>query len=209
MKVDKYSIEGKVVGQVELPDAIFAEKVNDVLVYEYIKAANANRRQGTHYARERAEVRGGGSKPWRQKGTGRARAGTLRSPIWKGGGTTFAPRPRDYRIDLPKQQKRAAFRSIFSLKAREGRVRVIEDFTVKGKTKETATIGKALSLTKGVLVTQNDEAALKRSMSNIPWFIYNNVNRVSGRDLFYSHEIVITEGAIDSLQQIFGKRSKS
>jgi large subunit ribosomal protein L4 len=209
MKVDKYSIEGKVVGQVELPDSLFGEKVNDVLIYEYIKAANANRRQGTHYARERAEVRGGGSKPWRQKGTGRARAGTLRSPIWKGGGTTFAPSPRDYRIELPRQQKKAAFRSIFSLKAREGRVRVIEDFTVQGKTKETAKIGKALDLTKGVLVTQNDEATLRRSMRNIPWFTYNNVNRVSGRDLFYSNEIVITEGALDSLQQIFGKRSRS
>lgn len=199
MKVDKYSKDGKVVGQVELPDSVFGVEVNDVLVYEYIKAANANLRQGTHSAKERSDVRGGGAKPWRQKGTGRARAGTSRSPIWRGGGVVFGPRPRNYRIELPRKLKQAAFRSIFSLKAKQGKLRVVEDFTVDGKTKEMAGIGKALSLTKGLLVTQNDDAQLKRSIKNIPWFQYNNVNRLSGRDIFYSKEIVITEGAIETL----------
>ena len=138
MKVDKYNIEGKVVGQVDLSDEVFAAEINDVLIYEYIKAANANLRQGTHKTKERAEVRGGGAKPWRQKGTGRARAGSSRSPIWRGGGMIFGPRPRDYRIELPKKIKKAAYRSLFSLKAKEGSIKVIEDFEAAGKTKEVA-----------------------------------------------------------------------
>ena len=183
MKVDKYSIDGKVVGQVELSDAVFGAEVNDVLVYEYIKAANANLRQGTHSAKERAEVRGGGAKPWRQKGTGRARAGSSRSPIWRGGGTIFAPTPRDYSIKLPKKIKRAAFVSIFSLKAKSGSIKVVEDFQVGGKTKEVANIGKALAVTKGLLISgrkDGEDSLLKRAIRNIPWFKYNNVERLSG-----------------------------
>ena len=97
MKVDKYSKDGKVMGQVDLPDSVFGNEINDILIYELIKSANANLRQGTHKTKERAEVRGGGAKPWRQKGTGRARAGTSRSPIWRGGGVVFGPKPRSYR----------------------------------------------------------------------------------------------------------------
>jgi large subunit ribosomal protein L4 len=203
MKVDKYSKDGKVVGQVELPDSVFATEVNDVLIYEYIKAANANLRQGTHAAKERNAVRGGGAKPYKQKGTGRARAGTNRSPIWVGGGVVFGPRPRSYKTAMPKKLKRAAFRSILSLKAKEGKVKVIEDFTLEGKTKEAAAIGKAMSLTKAILVAQGDDSLVKRAMKNIPWFNYNNVQRLSGRDLFYSNEIVITEGAISALENNF------
>ncbi len=206
MKVDKYSIDGKVVGQVELSDAVFGAEVNDVLVYEYIKAANANLRQGTHSAKERAEVRGGGAKPWRQKGTGRARAGSSRSPIWRGGGTIFAPTPRDYSIKLPKKIKRAAFVSIFSLKAKSGSIKVVEDFQVGGKTKEVANIGKALAVTKGLLISgrkDGEDSLLKRAIRNIPWFKYNNVERLSGRDIFYSKEVILTESAVKEINEKF------
>ncbi|HON16715.1 MAG TPA: 50S ribosomal protein L4 [Spirochaetota bacterium] len=206
MKVDKYSIDGKVVGQVELSDAVFGAEVNDVLVYEYIKAANANLRQGTHSAKERAEVRGGGAKPWRQKGTGRARAGSSRSPIWRGGGTIFAPTPRDYSIKLPKKIKRAAFVSIFSLKAKSGSIKVVEDFQVGGKTKEVANIGKALAVTKGLLISgrkDGEDSLLKRAIRNIPWFKYNNVERLSGRDIFYSREVILTESAVKEINEKF------
>lgn len=208
MKVDKYSVDGKIVGQVELSDDIFSAEVNDVLIYEYIKAANANMRQGTHSAKGRAEVSGGGAKPWRQKGTGRARAGTSRSPIWRGGGMIFPRKPRDYTITLPKKIKRAAFISIFSQKAKSGAIRVIENFNVDGKTKNIAKIGDALSLTKGILVSGNPDAEdvlLKRAIKNIPWFRYNHVSRMSGRDIFFSNEIIFTENAISQLNEKYAK----
>lgn len=205
MKVDKYSIDGKVVGQVELSESVFGEEVNDVLIYELIKSANANLRQGTHSAKERAEVRGGGAKPWRQKGTGRARAGSSRSPIWVGGGTVFGPRPRSYRIDLPKKLKRSAYRSLFSLKVKQGVVKVVEDFTVEGKTKQVAEIGKALSVTKGLLITDSEDDKLKRAIKNIPWFNYNNMTRVSSREIFYSKQLVITESALNYLNEKYAK----
>lgn len=208
MKIDKYSKDGKVVGQVDLADEVFNSEVNDVLIYELIKAANANLRQGTHKTKERAEVRGGGAKPWRQKGTGRARAGTNRSPIWVGGGTTFGPRVRSYRTELPRKIKKAAYRSLFSLKQKEGSLKIVEDIAVDGKTKEMAAIGKALEIKKGVLISENDDTMIKRAIRNIPWFTYNNVKRISSRDIFYSKEVVITESAVKVLNEQFAKAGK-
>ncbi len=209
MKVDKYSIDGEVLGQVELSDDVFGADVNDVLIYEYMKAANGNLAQGTRATKERAAVRGGGAKPWRQKGTGRARAGSSRSPIWVGGGTVFGPRPKECSFHLPKKMKRAAFVSILSLKAKEGVVRVVEDFEVAdGKTKNVAKIGKALSVSKGVLISgksDGDDSMLKRAIRNIPWFKYNNVSRLSGRDIFYSKELLLTESAVNYINEKFGK----
>ncbi len=201
MKLQKYSIDGKVVGEVEVSDNVFNASVNDILIYELIKAANANLRQGTHATKQRAEVRGGGAKPWRQKGTGRARAGTSRSPIWKGGGVTFGPTPRCYNIDLPKKIKKSAYKSLLSLKAQSGAIKVVEDFQVNGKTKEMAAIGKQLDLKKAVLLTESEDMNIKRSIRNIPWFVYNNVKRLSGRDIFYSKELVITESALKYLEE--------
>ena len=208
MKIDKYSKDGKVVGQVELADDVFNSDVNDVLIYELIKAANANLRQGTHKTKERAEVRGGGAKPWRQKGTGRARAGTTRSPIWVGGGIVFGPRVRSHRVELPKKIRQAAYRSLLSLKQKEGSLKVVEDITVDGKTKEMAAIGKALEINKGVLISENDDTMLKRAIRNIPWFTYNNVKRISSRDIFYSKEVVITESAVKILNEQYAKAGK-
>lgn len=205
MKVDKLSITGNIIGQVELSDEIFGCDVNDILIYELIKAANANLRQGTHKTKERSDVSGGGAKPWRQKGTGRARSGSSRSPVWRGGGTIFGPRPRSYRIDLPKKMKQAAYRSLFSLKTKEGAVRIIEDFSVNGKTKEMSTIGKALTVTKGTLITNNEDTLLKRAIRNIPWFTYNNVKRMSSRDIFYAKEVIITESALQYINESYSR----
>ncbi len=208
MKVDKYSIDGKVVGSVELSDTVFGAEVNDKLIYELIKAANANQRQGTHKTKERGEVSGGGIKPWKQKGTGRARAGSSRSPIWKGGGTVFGPRPRSYRIDLPRSLKRSAYRALLSLKAKQGSIKVLEDFSSKGKTKEVAGIGKALSVSKGVLIAGGDDLLLKRAVKNIPWLLYNNVNRISSRDIFSSKALIITESAVKLLNERYAEGGK-
>jgi large subunit ribosomal protein L4 len=203
MKVDKYSIDGKKIGEADLSDGVFGVEINDVLIYELIKAANANLRQGTHSTKERAEVSGGGIKPWKQKGTGRARQGSIRSPNWKGGGTVFGPKPRSYRIELPKMIKKSAYKSLLSMKAKEGAIKVIEDFSASGKTKELAGIGKALSVSKGVLITDKEDALLKRSIRNLSWFQYNNVKRISGRDLFYSKQLIITESALQYLNEKF------
>ncbi len=205
MKVDKYSIDGRKIGEAELNDSVFGAQVNDILVYELIKAANANKRQGTRSTKERAEVRGGGAKPWKQKGTGRARHGTIRSPIWRGGGVVFGPRPKSFRVELPRTMKQAAYRSLLSLKAREGAIKVIEDFSVNGKTKEMATIGRALEVSKGLLISDSEDVMLKRAIRNIPWFKFNNVSRISSRDIFYSKNLIITESALKSLNEKFAK----
>ncbi len=200
MDLDKYSIEGKVVGKVEVAESVFKADVNKNLIYELIKAANANQRQGTHSTKRRAEVRGGGSKPWKQKGTGRARQGSIRSPQWKGGGIVFGPHPKNYRIELPKKIKKKAMVSLFSLKVQEGAIKVVEDFSVNdGKTKELAKIGKAFQINKGVLVTDGDDKLTKRAIKNIPWFGYNNAKRISSRDIFYSKTVLITESAVNYL----------
>jgi len=208
MKIDKYSIEGAVVGSAELADSVFGSEINDILIYELIKSANANLRQGTHKTKERSDVRGGGVKPWRQKGTGRARQGSIRSPLWKGGGTIFGPRPRSYRIDLPRSIKRSAYRALFSLKAKQGSIKVVEDFTVGGKTKEAASIGRALAVSKGVIISGSDDLMLRRSIRNIPWLVYNNVNRISSRDIFYSKNVIITESALKQLNERYSEGGK-
>ncbi len=208
MKIDKYSIKGAVVGSVELADAVFGIEVNDQLIYDLIKSANANLRQGTHKTKERSEVSGGGVKPWRQKGTGRARQGSIRAPQWKGGGTIFGPRPRSYRIDLPRSIKRSAYRALFSLKAKQGSIKIVEDFKVGGKTKEAASIGKALAVSKGVIISDSDDLMLRRSLRNIPWLAYNNVNRISSRDIFYSKNVIITESALKQLNERYSEGGK-
>jgi len=171
-----------------------------------IKSANANLRQGTHMTKQRAQIQGGGAKPWRQKGTGRARQGSIRAPQWRGGGTIFGPQPRDYRQDLPKNMRRKAYISLFSLKAKEGAVKVVEEISITdGKTKAMAKIGISLGVEKGVLVTASDDSMLKRAIRNLPWFAYNNVKRLSGRDIFYAKTLVITEGAVGALAELFSK----
>lgn len=206
MILDKLSKDGKVVGKVELDDRVFNAKINDVLIYELVKSANANLRQGTHCVKERSFVSGGGAKPYKQKGTGRARQGSTRAPQWKGGGTIFGPQPRDYRIELPRGMKSAAYRALLSLKAKEGSIKVVEDLKVEsGKTRDIAVVGKALDVRKGVLVTDSEDSMLKRALRNIPWFIYNNVKRISGRDIFYSKTLVLTESAVKYLNEKYAK----
>ncbi len=204
MVIDKYSIKGEKIGQVELSDSVFAGDINNTVIYEYIKAANANLRQGTHKTKERAEVRGGGAKPWRQKGTGRARSGTNRSPIWVGGGTVFGPRVRSYRIELPKKIRRKAFLSILSLKARQGAIKVVENFSIEtGKTKDMFSVLKSLGVTRGVFVAHNDDEMIKRSLRNIQDVKFNNADRLSGRDLFYSKNLLLTESAVEAINKSF------
>jgi len=209
MVIDKISKDGKKIGQVELADSVFNTKVNDVLVYEYIRAANANLRQGTHKTKGYAEVNGGGKKPWNQKGTGRARQGSIRAPQWRGGGTVFGPVPRSYRIDLPKRLKDEAYRSIFTIKAKEGSLKVIEDFSVEsGKTKDMNKILKSIELVKGLFVGSKNDDKFKRSLRNIEEVKYNDASRLSGREVFYSRTLVLTESAVKFINEKYAKGDK-
>jgi large subunit ribosomal protein L4 len=209
MVIDKISKDGKKIGQIELADSVFNTKVNDVLVYEYIRAANANLRQGTHKTKGYAEVNGGGIKPWRQKGTGRARQGSIRAPQWRGGGTVFGPVPRSYRIDLPKRLKDEAYRSIFTIKAKEGSLKVIEDFSVEsGKTKDMNKILKSIELVRGLFVGSKNDDKFKRSLRNIEEVKYNDASRLSGREVFYSRTLVLTESAVKFINEKYAKGDK-
>jgi large subunit ribosomal protein L4 len=206
MVIEKFSIDGKKIGQVELSDAVFNSKVNDVIVYEYIKAANANLRQGTHKTKGYSEVNGGGAKPWRQKGTGRARQGSIRAPQWRGGGIVFGPVPRSYRVELPKKIRDDAFRSIFTIKAQKGSIKVVEDFKVdSGRTKDMSTILKKIELLGGLLIGAGADKMLRRSIRNIKDVKFNDATRISGRDVFYSRTLVLTESAVKFINEKYAK----
>ena len=206
MLVDKYSIDGKKIGQVELSDSVFAASINDVLVYEFIRAANANLRQGTHATKERSFVSGGGKKPFKQKGTGNARQGSIRAPQFRGGGIVFGPRPRSYRIDLPKSMKQAAYRSIFSVKSKENAIKVVADFTVdSGKTKEMQKILNALGVERGLLVAFGGDAMTKRAIRNIKAVKFNDAKMINGRDVFFSKVMLVTERAVKYLNEMYAK----
>ena len=171
MTLEILKIDGKPSGKkVKLDDEIFGIQPNDHAIYLSVKAFLANQRQGTHKAKERAEVRGGGRKPWKQKGRGTARAGTIRSPLWIGGGTIFGPRPRDYRQKLPQKVKQLARKSALSYKAKDEQLIIVEDFSFeKPRTKDFLSMMEALNLSgkKILLLTEKTETNLYNAGRNI------------------------------------------
>jgi large subunit ribosomal protein L4 len=207
METKVYSVDGKDAGTITLSDEVFGREVSEGSIYHAIRNELANLRVGTASTKGRSEVRGSGAKPWRQKGTGRARAGHKRSPVWVGGGIVFGPKPRDYSYRLPKKVKQLAFKSILSLKAKSEAVKVIEDFTVEtGKTKDLNNILKNLVPgEKTVLVLKEEDKMLKRAARNIPWLTFLNYNRLRAHDLFYCKNLVLLKGAAEELNNFFGK----
>lgn len=202
-----YSIDGKETKTIKLEDSVFGVEVSDGSIYHAIKNELANRRVGTACTKGRSEVRGSGAKPWRQKGTGRARAGHKRSPIWVGGGIVFGPKPRDYSYTLPKKIKRLAFKSILTMKAQDdNRFKIVEDFTVEtGKTKDLAGILKKLvSDERTVFIIKDDDALVKRAGRNIPNLDVLSYNRLNAHALFYGKNVVVMESAALQLNQFYG-----
>lgn len=195
------STSGKDLRSMALADDVFAREVSEGAIYHAIRNELANNRVGTASTKTRGEVAFGGRKPWRQKGTGRARAGSRRSPVWVGGGTIFGPRPRDYSYHMPRKMKRAAMHSILSQKVADGDLLVVEDFVVEsGRTKDMAVIVRALTdAAKVVLVTKDDDPMLKRAARNIPWLRYLAWNRLRAHDLFYAQKVIVMESAAASL----------
>ncbi|MBD3411440.1 MAG: 50S ribosomal protein L4 [Ignavibacteriales bacterium] len=207
MKLDVVKIDGAKSGtSIDLPEEIFGVEPNDHALYLAVKAHMANRRQGTHKAKERSEVRGGGRKPWRQKGRGAARVGTIRSPLWIGGGTIFGPRPRSYRQKLNKKLKRLARLSAFSLKAKEEKIVVVENFSFdEPKTKQVVEMFDALSLTgtKTLLLTAEHDANVYKSARNLPKTATLAAKDVSTYDILNHETLVMQQGAAEAIIRQF------
>lgn len=207
MKVDVYKIDGtKSSSKVELSDDIFGIEPNDHVIYLSVKAYLANQRQGTHKAKERAEVRGGGRKPWKQKGRGGARAGTTRSPLWVGGGTIFGPRPRNYRQKLNKKVAQLARKSALSYKAKAEQIMVVEDFDFDTpKTKELINILKSLNADgkKTLLLTAGTREKVYLSGRNIPKLNIIQAANASTYDLVNNQLVLVQKSAVEEIQNSF------
>ncbi len=208
MKVDLYTQEGASAGKkVDLPASIFEVEPNDHLIYQAVVTEMTNRRIGSHSAKNRSAKRGGGAKPWRQKGTGRARAGSNRSPIWVGGGVTFPPQPQEYKKRMNKKAKQNARRSAFAYRAKEGNVLVIEDIQVaEPSTKRIATLIKDLELTekKVILLTGEHDESLYLSVRNLQSVALKNASSASTYDILNAQVLVITQSGLDALTASLG-----
>jgi len=208
MKVDVLKIDGSPLGKkCELRDDIFGIEPNDHVLYLSVKSYLANQRQGTHKAKERGEVRGGGKKPWKQKGRGGARAGTIRSPLWVGGGTIFGPRPRDYREELPKKVVKLARKSAFSHKVKANQLVVVEDFKFDSpKTKEFVKILNNLKISgkKTLVLTNGNLADVYKSGRNIPKVKILEADKASAYDIVNNQILLVQEGGIELINKSFG-----
>jgi large subunit ribosomal protein L4 len=209
MKLDIYKTDGKSSGKkIDMPKDIFGIEPNDHAIYLSVKAYLASQRQGTHKSKERSEVRGGGKKPWRQKGRGGARAGTNRSPLWVGGGRIFGPRPRDYSQALPKKVKSLARKSAFSYKVKDEQVIILEDFDFeKPKTKEFVDILEALNVSgkKVLLLTNGKQESVYKSGRNIPKVKVLEVNKASAYDILNNQILILQKSTLDLISESFGK----
>jgi len=203
MKLPLYDKTGQAAGEVTVAKDIFEQKMNEQVVHSALVWYQASQRRGTHSTLTRSEVSGGGKKPWKQKGTGRARAGSNRSPLWRHGGVTFGPKPRDYGFALPKKVKKLALKVVLSDKAREGKVKIVEAFQVaEAKTKSAAKFfgGLALSGKALVITAKPDEGFLKaaRNLRDISLMDYHDLTVY---DLMKAGELVIEKKAADSLKE--------
>lgn len=205
-KLDVYNKLGEVVGQIELSDAVFAIEPNESVLHQVVKQQLANKRQGTSSTRTRTEVRGGGRKPWRQKGTGRARQGSIRAAQWVGGGIIFGPKPRDYSFTVPKKQRRLALKSAFSSKLTASNIKVVEDLQLPEiKTKSFLAVLKALKLdqTSSLIVEAGDNKNLQYSARNLPQVATTRVNTFNVYDVLSKDVLVLTKEAALKIQEVY------
>jgi large subunit ribosomal protein L4 len=205
------SLQGKELRSIELSDAVFGLPINEDVIYYAINNELANLRVGTACTKDRGEVHGTNRRPYSQKGTGRARQGDYKSPVYVGGGTAFGPKPRDFSFALPKKVKRLAMKSILSLKAQDGSMQVVEDFTVEtGKTgdlvKKIGALASAKDPTRTVVILKDDDAAVKRAGRNIPWLSFLSFNRLRAHDLFYGRKVIVLESAAKGLNEFYADK---
>lgn len=204
-KVALYKMDGNVSGEIELKDEVFGAEINEALMHQVVKMQLANKRQGTQSVLTRAEVRGGGAKPWRQKGTGRARHGSIRSPIWVKGGVAFAPKPRDYSYTMPKKMRRLAMKSALSSKVKGDNLVVLESLELsEPKTKEVVKVLKNLNIDeKAVLVLSGKNEWVERAARNIPNLQLLYVNTLNVYDILKNDKLIILEEAVRQVEEVY------
>jgi large subunit ribosomal protein L4 len=202
-----YSIEGKEIGSIELDDQVFNLPINEDVIWYAINNELANKRQGTASTKDRGEVHGSNAKPYKQKGTGRARRGDKKSPLIVGGGVVFGPKPRDFSYSMPKKAKRLALKTILSLKVQSDILKIVGDFSVdSGKTKDMVKILNNLGKPERTVMILNDEdRKIKRAGNNIPWLNFLSYKRLRAHDLFYARNVIVLESAAKSLNSFYGK----
>lgn len=199
-----YNMEGKVVGEMSLCDAVFGAEVNEPAMHQVIVAQQANARQGTQSALTRSEVSGGGRKPWRQKGTGRARQGSTRSPQWRHGGIVFAPKPRSYRQLVNKKVRRLAMKSALSAKVRSGELIVVDALELpEAKTREMAKVLKALKAASPILVLTRMDETIRRASGNIPSLDTAVVGTLNVYDIMRHGSFIVTREAAEQIQEVY------
>src|SRR6187431_1875475 len=206
MTVDVVNSQNTKVGSLEVSDEVFGGRVNTELIWESVVRANAAQRRGTHATKNRALVSGSGKKPWRQKGTGRARVGEIRNPLWRKGGTVFGPQPRSYEYRLPKKVEKGALRAALAQKLRDGAVLVVDALSVgEIKTKAASEMLKRLGVDgKALLVDVTPEDKLALSVRNLEGVRLLPSNRISARDVMNTRRVVMTRAAIEKLQEALG-----
>lgn len=203
-KVSVYNMEGKEVDSIELDDAIFNVEVNEHLVHMAVLNQLANNRQETQKAKTRSEVRGGGRKPWRQKGTGHARQGSIRAPQWTGGGVVFAPVPRDYSMKMNKKEKRAALKSALTSRVLENKIVVVDELKMDEiKTKKFAKVMSNLKVDKALVVLADNDRNVVASAKNIPSVKTASTDTINVYDILKYNTLVLTKDAVKNIQEVY------
>ena len=199
-----YNMEGKEVDNIELNDSIFGVEINEHLVHMAVLQQLANKRQGTQKAKTRSEVRGGGRKPWRQKGTGHARQGSTRSPQWTGGGVVFAPTPRDYSFKLNKKEKRAALKSALTSRVVENKFVVVDELKLDEiKTKKFVEVLKNLNVEKALVILNDMDEKVIASAANIPTVKTTQTNELNVFDVLKYDTVVVTKAAVATIEEVY------
>ena len=202
--VGLFNKEAKQVGDIQLNDKVFAVEVNEAAMHQVVVALLANKRQGTQSAKTRAEVRGGGIKPWRQKGTGRARQGSIRAPQWIKGGVVFAPKPRDYRMSIPKSMRRVAMLSALTSKVQNDEMIVLDSLTLEApKTKEVVKMLNAFNAKKTLIVTAESNEVVYKSARNIEGVEVLPVNNINVYDLLKYPKVIMTKDAVSKIEEVY------
>ena len=202
--VSVYNIEGKEVGTIDLSDAVFGVEVNEHLLHMAVVSQLANKRQGTQKAKTRSEVRGGGRKPWRQKGTGHARQGSTRAPQWTGGGVVFAPTPRDYSFKLNKKEKRAALKSALTSRVEEKKFIVLDEINFgEIKTKNFQNILNNLNVAKALVVLEDGNKNAELSARNIPSVKTARTNTINVYDILKYNTVIATKAAVETIEEVY------
>ena len=204
-RVNVYNMLGEQVGEIDLNEEIFGVEINQHVVYEVVKNQLANKRQGTQSTKTRAEVRGGGRKPWKQKGTGRARAGSIRAPHFTGGGVTFAPKPRDYSYKLPKKVRRLALKSVLTSKVVENEIIVVDEINFESiKTKDMVSFLNKINADKKALIVMGEKNVnVIKSAHNIPNVQTALVNTINVYDILKHNSLIITKDAVKKVEEVY------